>query len=472
MPSQLSGINTALQAILAHQQTMQVIEHNVANANTPGYHRQEAVLKAGIPTAYSNLLGFYAGEMGSGVTVAQIKRYSIDFFDTRYRGQVSDAKRWSLESGVLKQIEATLNESGDDGLVARLDAFWGGWQNLSVDPTNTALKADLLQRATALADGIKGRNTQLNQIRMDQNLELTQRAEEVNTLAAQIAQINVEVVHVLSANQQPNDLMDQRDQLADRLAELTGSRADLQPNGMLNVSIHGHNLVDGGNVMKLNITRSAVSSTITWADGGAFAPTSGELAGLIDLRDTVIPNYQQNLDQLAYSLATQVNAIHNPGGTPSDPPYHAAGMDFFNPLPGGVTGAAGLIGVNPAMSSLGNIMGASAAYPEDGSIARLIANIQSAPMAALGNVSLNEFYTQKAAELGLFTRQAQGYAQERGLVASALGQQRESVMGVNLNEEAANMVKAQKAFEAATRMVNVMDDMLDRIINGMGLVGR
>ena len=85
---------------------------------------------------------------------------------------------------------------------------------------------------------------------------------------------------------------------------------------------------------------------------------------------------------------------------------------------------------------------------------------------------MNEYYTQKAAELGLFTRQAEGYAQDRSQVTKALGDQRESFEGVSLDEEAANLVKAQKAFQAATRVMNAMDDMMDRIINGMGLVGR
>jgi flagellar hook-associated protein 1 FlgK len=472
MSSLISGIQTALQAVLAHQQSIEVIEHNVANANTPGYHRQEAVLSAGIPTGFSNMAGFYAGEMGSGVTVDRIKRYGMEFFDNRYRGMVSDAKRWALESQGLKQVEATLAETGTNGLVAKMDAFYAGWQSLSVDPTNTALRADVLQRSKDLAGAIQERNAQLNRIRIDQNLEINQRGDEVNQIADQIARLNLQITHVLGTNQQPNDMMDQRDQLLDRLSELTGARSDLQASGMVNVSIAGHNLVDGGSTFKLNVNRTALGTTITWADGDTFTPATGELAGLFDLRDNVIPKYQGNLDQLAYNLITETNKIHNPTVPGSNPPYNDPGLNFFNSV-ASATGAAGLIAVNPAMDTLSNIMGASsAAYPEDGTIARNIAALQGTAIAGLGGVTMNEYYTQKAAELGLFTQKAEGYSRDRSLIAKALSDQRESLEGVSLDEEAANMVKAQKAFQAATRMVNAIDEMLDRVINNMGLVGR
>jgi len=241
---------------------------------------------------------------------------------------------------------------------------------------------------------------------------------------------------------------------------------------MMTVSIAGHNLVDGGNTFKLDVTRTALSTTIAWADGSAFTPSTGELAGLTDLRDNVIPNYQGNLDQLAYSLVTETNKIHNPTAPGSNPPYNDPGQDFFNGLTS-AAGAAGKIQVNTAMDTLSNIMGASsAAYPEDGTIARNIAGLQKQAMAGLGGVSMNDYYTQKAAELGLFTQKAESYSKDRSIVVKSLSDQRESLQGVSLDEEAVNLMKSQKAFEAATRMVNAMDEMMDRVINNMGLVGR
>jgi flagellar hook-associated protein 1 len=486
MSSLMGSLQNAAQALIAHQQVIEVINHNVANANTPGYHRQEAMLAAGIPNAYSVWQGIDAGEMGSGVSVETIRRFGLDFFDARYRSQAADASRWSVESQSLAQVEATLDETGKDGLTAKMDAFWGGWQSLSVDPSNTTLKADLLQKANDLANSIQGRNAQLTQIRKDQNLEVTARVDEINTTADEIAQLNTEIAQLHGTNQQPNDLMDKRDVLLDRISQLTGARADAQPNGMVIVSIGGHALVSGSDTSKLSITQTALTATIAWKDGGTFNPSSGELAGLLDLRDHVVKDFQGNLDQLAYTLVTEVNKIHTqivPGGIiPVPPATNNGGQNFFNPitlppqplppLPPDYSGSAGLMAVNPAMNTLSNILGGTQAFPEDGEIAQQMSQLNQTAIAGLGNVSMNQYYTQKTAELGLFTRSAADFSASRSNVLKALSDQRESAQGVSLDEEAANLMRSQKAFEASSRMVTTMDSMLDKIINGMGLVGR
>jgi flagellar hook-associated protein 1 len=367
-----------------------------------------------------------------------------------------------LESSLLSQVEATMAETGDNSMVASLDKFWSSWQSLSVDPSDTTLRADLLENSNNLTAAIQNRNAELNQMRLDQNLEIVQRVDEVNSIAKQVAQLNVEIMHVQGTNQQPNDLMDKRDMLLDRLSELTGARSDLQTNGMVTVSIGGHALVNGNVASQLVTSKTGTLATIAWDDSDTFSPQSGEITGLLDLRDNVLPGYQATLDKLAFNLVSEVNKLHNPTGV--------AGQDFFTPI---LTegGAAGTIHVAPAMSTLSNIMG-TATLPEDGSIAKAIAGLSTTSLGALGNTTFNQFYTQKAAELGLFTRQADGHANDRSIVIKALASQRESVEGVSLDEEAANLVQAQKAFQAATKLVTVCDEMLDRVINNMGLVGR
>jgi flagellar hook-associated protein 1 FlgK len=413
-------------------------------------------------------LGYYAGEIGTGVVVDHIRRSSLDFFDTRYRNQVSDARRWELESGILKQVEATMAETGSDGLVAKLDAFWEGWRNLAMDPSDPTLKADVLERSKILAGSITTRYTQLTQIQKDQNLGIVQRVDEINAKAEQIAKLNMEIAHMLGNNQQPNDLLDQRDLLVDDLAALTGSRSDLQPNGMVIVSVGGHTLVGGPEFSRVKATQGALTTDLTWeSDGQAFVPTTGELAGLLDLagaqtppQKNVIQTYHAALDQLAGALISQVNATFNP--------TNAAGLNFFQD--DGTATQGDSIQVNPAMNNLNNIL--SGMLPGDNTIPVAVAALKNTAVASLGGIRMNEFYTQKTAELGLFTKQAIGYSKDKNLVLKALGDQRDSLEGVSLDEEAANLMKSQKAFEAAARMVNVMDDMLDRIINGMGLVGR
>ncbi|HVP21238.1 MAG TPA: flagellar hook-associated protein FlgK [Anaerolineaceae bacterium] len=475
MPSLFSGLNVALRALLAQQESIQVIEHNVANANTPGYRRQQAVLSTGVPTMLS--IGYAPGaigQLGTGVMVEQVKRFSLDFMDVRYRDQVSASKQWALERDSLQQVETSLSENSTNGVGALLDDFWNQWQALSNDPTNQTFRSALMDSSQKLVNAFNSRSTSLSNMRSDQNLSLVQHVQEVNELASQVAELNGEISHVLATNDQPNDQMDKRDIALDRLAELTGATSHKQENGEVIVSINGHVLVSGQQAYKLVTTNSVPTATVSWEDGQAFSPVTGELAGTLDVRDKVIPGLQKGLDDTAFALIKAVNAIHNPDPAtvppPSNPPYAAPGMDFFKDV-GSSNGAAGTIQLNPNLKN-SDILGASAVNPGDGTIAQLISNVRTQAQASLGNATINDYYTNQSAGLGLAIQNATSNATNHDLVASALSSQRDSFTGVNLDEEAASLVSAQKAYQAATRVFNAMDDMMDRIINGLGLVGR
>lgn len=468
MPSLFSSLNVSLQALLAQQESLQVIEHNVANANTPGYRRQEAVLSAGIATNLSvGRAPGSIGELGTGVVVERIKRYSLDFMDVRYRDEISESKKWSLTADTLNQVETTLAENSSDGITAHLDDFWNQWQALSNDPTNQTYRAAVMDSAKNLAAAFNTRSAKLANLRTDQNLNLVQRAQEVNDLASQIAELNGEIAHVLATNDQPNDLMDKRDVALDRLSELTGATSHIQDNGEAIVSINGHVLVGGQQTYKIVTKYNSSVADIQWADGQTFTANTGELSALLDVRDTVIPNLQKGLDNAAAAVIQAVNSIHNPTAAATAPP-----SNIFTPLAGGTTvGAAGLMQVNPALTTA-DILDATSAAPGDGSIAQAIANIRLASQATLGNMTINDYYTDQATGLGLQIQNATNNAKNHDVVAGALSDQRDSFTGVNLDEEAANLVEAQKAYQAATRVFNAMDEMMDRIINGLGLVGR
>ena len=143
MPTISSGISIALQAVLTHSQALEIIEHNVANASTPGYRRQSALLTA-VPRPFDHGAdyGIGAGQRGGGVTIDKIQRFNLEFFDTRYRSVSAEAQNWEAQSGVLSQLESILAETTEDGLLPKLDQFWAGWQKLSTDPTNTSLRTD------------------------------------------------------------------------------------------------------------------------------------------------------------------------------------------------------------------------------------------------------------------------------------------------------------------------------------------
>ena len=320
MPNLFAGINLSLQALLSQQTAVEIIEHNVANVNTPGYRRQEAVLKAGLAVSSpGSTYNLGVGQIGTGVSVDRIKRFTLDFFDTRYRQEIEGSKQWEVQSNILQMLEASFAETSTDGVLPKLDAFWSGWQKLSVDPSNTSLRSEVLDNAKALASALNSRAQMVLNLQMEQDLVIEQRVEEINGAADQIARLNGEISRVISIGEQPNDLLDQRDVLLDRLAEITGATSSKQLNGEAVVAINGHVLVQGQTSFGLVTEMDPGNhnfARIEWEDGQVLTPRTGELAGILDARDNVMDDQMAGLNNLSQALITRVNELHRSGFAP------------------------------------------------------------------------------------------------------------------------------------------------------------
>jgi flagellar hook-associated protein 1 FlgK len=220
-------------------------------------------------------------------------------------------------------------------------------------------------------------------------------------------------------------------------------------------------------------------SRIEWSDGRAFNVERGELAALLNARDEEIPALLQGLDDLANTLLVQVNALHNAGFGLTG----ASGLDFFSaavPDPPVLGSIARSFQVNAGVAGPEDIAatapdpatpGIDPGNPGDGSQAGLIAGLRTALLMGAGTRTLGSFYTDQVTTLGQDIRRATSDAGAHSLVVANLDAQRESVSGVSLDEEAANLVKSQRAYEAAARLMTALDEMVDRIINGLGRVG-
>jgi flagellar hook-associated protein 1 FlgK len=463
MPTISSGISIALQAVLTHSRALEVIEHNVANASTPGYRRQSALLTTAIPSSTDYLSG--AGQRGGGVTIEKIQRFNLEFFDTRYRCVSAETHSWEAQSEVLSQLESMLAETTEDGLLPKLDQFWAGWQKLSTDPTNTSLRTILLDDARSLASALNRRATQITQLRAEQNQVVASHVDGINSLASQIAQLNGEISRVLAVGEQPNDLMDKRDLLLDQLSALTGSVSFNQKNGEVVVSVAGHVLVVGQDAFELHTQPSTTDSTLIdvyWEDGQQLIPPSGKLKGTLEVRDQALADQLTGLNTFANGIIAQVNAIHRTGFGLNN----ATGMDFFE------GSNASDIAVNRLLDGASIAASSGANQAGNSDIALQIGGLKTAKGMKAGTATLNEFYNSQISDLAVITKRAAENVYQHALVTKALGDQRESAVGVSLDEEAAEMAKAQKAYQAAARVMTAYDDLLDLVINRMGLVGR
>ena len=465
MPTISSGISVALQAVLTHSQVLEITEHNIANASTKGYRRQSAILSTETPNSINGAdHGIGAGQRGNGVTIDRIDRFNLAFFDGRYRAVSAEAQSWEAQSGILSHLESILAENSDDGLLPKLDQFWAGWQALSNEPTSTSLRTIVLDDANALATAFNRRATQITQMRSDQNLAVAGKVEEINSLASQIAQLNGNISRVISVGEQPNDLMDKRDLALDRLAELTGAVSSEQKNGEMLVSVGGHVLVMGQDTFKLEVRTNPTDTSVVdayWNNGQKLTPPSGELKGTLDVRDRVLVDQLTGLNTMSAGLIAQVNTIHSGGYGLNN----ATGLNFFNGTD------ASSITVNSTLDANSIATSSAANQVGNNNIALQITALKTVKGMKAGTATLNDFYNTQITELAVTTKRASDNSYQHGLIVNALGNQRESVVGVSLDEEAANMAKAQKAYQAAARVLTAYDDLLDLVINRMGRVG-
>ena len=467
MTSLSSGINSALQAVLSQTQVMEVIEQNVANANTKGYHKQSAVLSAtsanpSMPTYF----GFGAGQLGSGVTVESIQRFTVDYFDQKYRAVSAQSSSSTYQSEILSEMESISSDLADSGLTTIMDNFWSSWQDIAADPTNTNLQTNVISNASSLATVLKNNAQQLTSLQQDQNQAIIDRVDQVNSLAKTIAELNGQITQAISINQQPNDLLDQRDAALDQLADLTGAVSYAQSTGQMVVSIGGHMLVNGTSSYALKVETDPAKTDvnhIVWADNGSeLKTTGGEIEGILKVRDDYIENQLTVLNDIASTLITQVNNLHTNGFTQDGDP----GGTFF-------TGTdATNIGVSDTLATDGLAISSVKGETANGDVAQQIYDLSTQKIMNGNTQTLGDYYNAKITDLALTTSTMKTNSSQNSTVLSALNTQRQSITGVSLDEEATNLSLAQKAYQAASRVMTAFDQLFDVVINQMGLVGR
>jgi flagellar hook-associated protein 1 FlgK len=432
------GLQTSLRGLIAQQQAIDVTGHNIANANTPGYSRQEAVLEPTQPfnvPANSALTGAGA-QLGSGVDVASIRRIRDQFLDLQYRAQNMSLGDTSTRADSLDQVELAFGEPSDNGLNAQLAKFWSAWSDVANAPENAGARTALVTNAQTLTSTFKTISDQLTTVAQQAQTQyngITGPSGDVAAAAKELAGLNTSIKDAVFRGQQPNDLEDRRDQLLDQLSGLAQTSVTDLGDGSLKVDFGGVTLVD-----------PSAAGGYTWPQTLSATP-GGKLGALADLASpTGQPlSYLSQLDGVAADLVAKVNALHT--ATP-----------FFSTT--GTTAAT--IGVV-----------ATAATVQAGSTGATGANDVAQAIAALRGGSTDQAYGALVAQVGTQVQanaRAQTTAQS---LVSAVDDRRQSVAGVSLDEEMTNLMRFQRGYQASARAMTTMDDMLDTLISRTGKVG-
>jgi flagellar hook-associated protein 1 len=452
--STFTGLQTALRGLLASQQEIDLTGHNIANAGTAGYSRQSATLVTSQPIRTTS------GLLGTGVTVQGYQRVRDSFIDTQLRAQTMLKGQAQATQDGLSQVEGVLNEPSDNGLSNLLGAYWAAWQNVTNAPEDVASRQALAQSAASLANGFNTLANQLNTITTQTQQQQDLTMQQVNAMGAQIAQLNQAITASEMTGATPNDLLDQRDLLIDKLSELGNTTVSVtsgQPGnlGSVDITFGGTALVTGN---------AAASPALTYA--GLSSITSGQLAGMqavIDKINDPTTGYLTSLNTLAATIASATNTQHAAGFDL----YGNAGGDFFDVTSGN---EAATLAVDPAILATPQLIAASSnGEVGDSSNATAIADLQQS--ALLAGATIDQSYSQLVTQIGGDSQLAQQNLSNQTALVQTLTNQRSSVSGVSLDEEMTNLLQFQRGYQAAARALTAMDQMIDQLINRTGAVG-
>ncbi|MDR1931665.1 MAG: flagellar hook-associated protein FlgK [Spirochaetales bacterium] len=316
MQSTFSGIELGKRGLVAHTQGLQTVGHNLSNASTEGYSRQRVEFK---PTDALYVPGLNReerpGQIGQGTDVARIERIRDVLLDHSIVGQAHLQGYWGARDKYVGMMEDVYNEVADTSLRSSLDQFWDSWQELALHPAEMASRAVVLERANTFVDGIHERFKGLTRVRDQIEEDIKVTVGEINTLSKDIAALNGEILRVKAQGDMPNDLMDRRDLLVEKLSGLLNITVDERDPDEFLVHTSGFHLVQGEEYRPLSYEGEPANDgyiRVFWRIGEEdVRPRGGKLAGLLELRDNDVRKEIQNLDNMTVNFMDLVNEIHS-----------------------------------------------------------------------------------------------------------------------------------------------------------------
>ena len=315
---------------MAHTDAITTAGHNISNANTEGYSRQRVQLKEFDPLYKPDLeRAERAGMIGQGMDSQSINRVRDELLDQRITEQQHSESYWETRSKYYTMIEQIYNEPNDVSIRSNMDKFWEGWQELSVHPESQAARQAVVTRGESLADSIKTKWEALMGVGNLINGDIEATVKQVNDYTRQIAALNAEIVRSRGMGDNPNDLLDRRDLLVDKLSKIINITSDRRDSDEFMVHLDGHVLVQGGVARSFDLETVVDNNgydKLVWKDTGNEAVIKGgTLGALIELRDVDIRSEVQSLNTMTMNFSDLVNDIHRNGYGANN----VTGLDFF-----------------------------------------------------------------------------------------------------------------------------------------------
>jgi flagellar hook-associated protein 1 FlgK len=492
MPGLNSSLFIGLSGLQAQQSALNVVGHNIANANTPGYSRQVAGLTPNQSLSQGQVY------FGTGVSLTSVQGVRNKFLDMQIFRETSKQTGASDRDTYVNAVSTTLGDTSSTGLAAQIQSFFQGFQNLAAQPESTALRTNVVGQAQTMITSLQTQYSMLDDQRNSADQAVGSLVTQVNTLTDQIAQLNQQIA-TQNGQTTNNDAIDQRKALTTQLSGLVGINVYEGSTGDYQITLDTGSavLVSGNSSFKLQTAPGGAAldnhSVVQSVMGGTVVDVTssikdGQLGGELDSRDNILVGFQRQLDQIAAGVSGAVNLLHRTGFAADGV---TTGTDFFqtgvangaNGLPTTISSANFYKGMvksltvnaavvaNPSLIAAAGVAGAKG----DNANANALGNLQS----ATGTVDTNGdgvgdsgpysvVVSSLIGDVGtkVQTYDAQNTAQQN--LVSALQTQSDSVSGVDLNEEATNMMNLQRGYQASAHFINVIDQLTDQLVTQFG----
>ncbi len=453
-------------AMMNSQTALQTTSHNIANKTTEGYSRQRVEVQTAVPIVEGNK------QMGMGTRASAVTRTNNPFLEKQLQKETGGLGMQKGRELALTQVEQVFNEQMNKGLNQYMTDFFNGFRELSNNPESSTTRTMVKEAGEALVKDFKRVDNQLSSIQKDVDQRVISEVDEVNKMIREVGSLNEKIAEVEVQGIPANDQRDRRDVVLKKLNEKIDIHYAEGDQGQVTVSTAGNAiLVSGFDHYELQTHENGSDGRIEvfYKQNESTPPfkitdriKGGTIGGALQVRDQVIPDFKDKIDNLAYKVADEVNRAHVEGFDRSG----RQGMYFFE-MPNDVKGAAQNIAMNDMILEDVNRI-AAAAKPNavgDNTVANVISQLQYKEIMDGDTATMDDYYNSQVGRVGVLAQRAIKTRESQDNILSQLNTIRESISGVSLDEETTNMIEFQRAFDASARVIKTADEMFDTVLN-------
>lgn len=477
-------LNTSTSGMRAQQNALQTTSHNLANANTIGYSRQRINMVSDMPRSLPGV-----GQIGTGVIIGGVIRVTDDYVINQLQNEEASLERYQQKSDVLGQLEAIFNEPSSTGISQQLSEFFTAWNDLSANPESVASKTMVVRQSETLLDTINHSLNKMENLSKDTFGQIEKNILDFNSAASQLKGINDQIFNATVKGEMPNDLLDKQDMLVGQMKNIAGVSVTKDKYGRAFVSLEGQDgsisivSEDTVNELEMSDSNGKIEFSVVIESGNEEASTvnieTGAIKGLQEAL-VAVDEKKEEVNTFITNLVSAVNTIHTDGTNEEE-------NKFFTTDDNGKISVNGKLIENPSLINAGKDMGENP-VAGDGTRAKAIFDLQNTMLDfsnsawlesyneetmsfesdASGSTIFNHF-NEIVTDMGIIKQQSDNMLANQLDLTILLEQRRDSISGVDMNEEIVNMIQYQSAFQANSRVISTISEMLDTIINRMGV---